>query len=189
MKELRSFFDTIYVLGEEEWKVFSSLFSEVELKKGEYFAQEGIAEKNIGLLTDGVARAFFRSNDGYEYNKKFFLPPEVIAAYGSLISGQPARVSVQALTDCRILVADFYSIMDLYNDYQMIERMIRIFSERLYLVKEKREIEMATLNADERYKIFLGEYPTLENFIPQYHIASYLGISPTQLSRIRSKKG
>jgi hypothetical protein len=55
-------------------------------------------------------------------------------------------------------------------------------------IKERREIELVLLQADERYKIFKQEYPNLENLIPQYHIASYLGVTPTQLSRIRAKK-
>jgi hypothetical protein len=58
-------------------------------------------------------------------------------------------------------------------------------AESFFLHKEKREIELVLLRADERYRIFKEEYPTLENLISQYHVASYLGITPTQLSRIR----
>jgi CRP-like cAMP-binding protein len=65
--------------------------------------------------------------------------------------------------------------------------MARLLAEYLFIRKEKREIELVTLDARERYAIFRKEHPTLEQFIPQYHIASYLGITPTQLSRIRRK--
>jgi hypothetical protein len=76
----------------------------------------------------------------------------------------------------------------LYDKYPKIERLARILAEYFFVRKEKREIELVTLEAKERYAIFQKEHPKLEQRIPQYHIASYLGITPTQLSRIRSKK-
>ena len=76
----------------------------------------------------------------------------------------------------------------LYDSIPKIERLSRILAEHFFVDKEKREIELVMLGASEKYEIFKKEHPNLENLIPQYHIASYLGISPTQLSRIRAKK-
>jgi CRP-like cAMP-binding protein len=184
----RKYTDALLPLDEKDWKVFSSLFSESVLKKGDYFAREGVVQHQLAFLVDGIVRAFYRNKDGYEYNKKFFLTSELIAAYSSLISKQPSRINVQALADCRILVADFDSIVTLFDQHPMLERIFRKKSESLYLYKEKRELELVCLQADERYQLFKEEYPTLEGHIPQYHIASYLGITPTQLSRIRARK-
>jgi len=105
-----------------------------------------------------------------------------------LISGQKNLINIQCLTNCVIQVADFNKITALYNDYPKIERLARILAENKFSIKEKREIELVTLDATERYIIFQSEHPNLENLIPQYHIASYLGVTPTQLSRIRAKK-
>jgi hypothetical protein len=78
--------------------------------------------------------------------------------------------------------------VNLYNTFPALERFARKLAESYFVLKEKREIELVLLEAGERYLIFQKEFPGLENRIPQYHIASYLGITPTQLSRIRAKK-
>lgn len=169
-------------------EAYTQLFSEVELKKGDYFACEGRVETNLGFLKNGVLRAFYRSSEGLEYNKTFFTENEFFGAYSSLVTGQINQINIQALTDCTILMADYEGITRLFEEYREIEKLARVLGEYLYVYKEKREIELVILQADERYKRFRKEYPNLENLIPQYHIASYLGITPTQLSRIRMKK-
>jgi hypothetical protein len=85
-------------------------------------------------------------------------------------------------------VAEYQKITALFEQYRKVERLARILAEQFFVRKEKREIELVTLEAKDRYVIFQEEHPQLEQLIPQYHIASYLGISPTQLSRIRGEK-
>jgi hypothetical protein len=87
----------------------------------------------------------------------------------------------------KLYITYFQNINRLYDKYPHIERSARILAEYLFVKKEKREIELVTLEVKERYAIFQKEHLNLEQLIPQYHIASYLGITPTQLSRIRSK--
>ena len=86
------------------------------------------------------------------------------------------------------MIADFTRITQLYDSHPKIERLARILAEQFFVQKEKREIELVTLEAKDRYRIFQEEHPQLEQLIPQYHIASYLGVSPTQLSRIRAQR-
>ncbi|MCF6243220.1 MAG: hypothetical protein L3J74_18020, partial [Bacteroidales bacterium] len=118
----------------------------------------------------------------------FFTNSNFVGAYSSLITGQKNLINIQCLTVCTLQVADFEEFAKLYDKYPKIERLFRKFAETKFLIKEKREIELVMLDASERYEIFQKEHPNLENLIPQYHIASYLGITPTQLSRIRAKK-
>lgn len=188
MERLRKYISQYLALSEESWSVFYKLFSEVNLRKGVYFATEGKQAYEIGFLTNGVMRAFYRSKDGQEYNKTFFTDNEFLGAYTSLITGTPNKINIQALTDCTLLVADYKCIVSLFDKYRQIETLARLISEYFYIYKEKREIELVLMQADERYEVFKQEYPDLENIIPQYHIASYLGITPTQLSRIRARK-
>ena len=75
----------------------------------------------------------------------------------------------------------------MYDRFHDLERLGRKIAEFYFLEKEQKEIEMALLDADKRYLIMREKFPSIELIIPQYHIASYLGISPTQLSRIRRK--
>lgn len=133
-------------------------------------------------------RAFFRNKLGNEYNKTFFTPSSFVAAYSSITTTQKNLINIQCLTNCTLFVADFKQLTSLYKDYPKFESLARIMAEYKFSIKEKREIELVTLEATERYEIFKKEHPNLENLINQYHIASYLGITPTQLSRIRAQK-
>lgn len=189
MKELKNYIDQITKLDNEAWVAFGDLFSELSITKGEYFAVENKTETRIGFLLTGIVRAFYRNHEGIEYNKTFFTDNQFLGAYASLVTQQPNRINIQALTDCTLLIADYSQITKLFATHRAIETLARLLAEQFYIEKEKREIEIVLLQADERYKLFREEYPGLDNLIPQYHIASYLGITPTQLSRIRAKKG
>ena len=156
-------------------------------KKGDHFIKEGQVAREIGFLTNGVIRAYYRNSEGTEYNKHFFTGPCFVGGYASLITGTPNQINQQALTDCELLVANFKQFTALYSSHRDIENAARILAERFFVQKEQREIEIVLLDAEKRYQIFQQEYPGLENLIAQYHIASYLGVTPTQLSRIRRK--
>ncbi|NBW35638.1 MAG: Crp/Fnr family transcriptional regulator [Cytophagia bacterium] len=187
MTELYHFFNAISPLQDETWKKVETLFSKKELAKGEYFINEGEVAQEIAFLRSGIIRAFYRNKEGIEYNKHFFVPNNIIGGYSSLVTATPNKIVQQALTDCELLVANYTDILACYDKYPDFERVGRRLAEFYFVAKEQREIEIVLLNADERYLIFRKEYPALEQLIPQYHIASYLGITPTQLSRIRRK--
>lgn len=172
-------------LSKETIGLISGIFVPAELSKGDFFIRKGEFAKEIAFLETGIVRAYFINAEGKEYNKTFFLAPSVIGSYASLISKQKNEVAQQALTDCKIWKASFQKIEELSEGNYEIERLRRTIAENFFLNNEKKEIEMALLDADKRYLILQKEYPGIELKIPQYHIAAYLGISPTQLSRIR----
>lgn len=165
-----------------------SLFTVVDLGKGDSFAKKGEYAQKIAFVNQGVLRAFYSNDKGEVYNKTFFTANNFVGAYSSLITGQQNLIDIDCLTNCSLLVANFREIVLLYDQYPSIERLARILAEQFFVQKEKREIELVTLEAKDRYAIFQQEHPTLEQLIPQYHIASYLGVSPTQLSRIRGQR-
>lgn len=187
MKDLYNFLYTISPIQENTWNEVKKLFTEHSLKKGEYFLQEGEVAKNFGFLKQGVVRAFYRNNEGVEYNKHFFTKNNMIGGYSSLVTQLPNTINQQALTDCDLLIGNYRKLIDLLDKHQDLERLLRKIAEHYFVDKEKREVEIVLLEANKRYAIFQREYPQLEQLIPQYHIASYLGITPTQLSRIRAK--
>lgn len=187
MDNIRTYLNYIHPLPNEVYQHFIALFEERQYPKGSYFAEENNYEAKFGILIKGVTRAFFRNKDGIEYNKTFDVPLSIIGAYSSLVTGQKNLINIQVLTNSTILVADYPTIVNLYNQYPALERFSRKLSEGYFVAKEKREIELVLLDADARYEIFKNTFPTLEQLIPQYHIASYLGVTPTQLSRIRKK--
>jgi CRP-like cAMP-binding protein len=185
MQLLKDFFNRISPLKEDTWSAVLPLFTETTLARNEYFARENEVARKIAFLESGVVRAFFINQEGQEYNKQFFVGPSSIGAYTSLLTGKPCLISQQALTDCRIWEADYKKLSGLYDQYHDLERLARKIAEYYFLEKEKKELEIVLLDASQRYKIFQNEFPGLEQDITQYHVASYLGISATQLSRIR----
>ncbi len=187
LTELQKYLNAISPLQDKTWERIATLFSEKTLTKSEYFIGEGEKAKQIGFLQSGIIRAFYRNIEGIEYNKHFFIQNNIIGGYSSLVTSTPNKIFQQALTDCKILVAQYSEITKLYDIYPDFERVGRKLAEFYFVEKEKREIEIVLLDADKRYLIFREEYPQLEQLIPQYQIASYLGITPTQLSRIRRK--
>jgi CRP-like cAMP-binding protein len=84
-------------------------------------------------------------------------------------------------------VANYEQLTRLFAPYPDWERFARCHAEWLFVLKEQREIELVLLDAAQRYQLFRQQYPSLEQKIAQYHIARYLGVTPTQLSRIRAK--
>ncbi|TAH17047.1 MAG: Crp/Fnr family transcriptional regulator [Cytophagales bacterium] len=163
MTDFKKFIFDLTSVSTESWDKFSTLFKPRVLKKGDYFIKEGQIAKELAFLEDGIIRVFYRNDKAIEYNKQ------------------------QALTNCNILVAKYSEIQAFYSAYPDIERVARILAEHFFVEKEQREIEIVLLDAEKRYPIFQKKFPDLEQQIPQYHIASYLGITPTQLSRIRKK--
>tara|TARA_R110002126_G_scaffold22865_1_gene81057 strand:- start:9115 stop:9690 length:576 start_codon:yes stop_codon:yes gene_type:complete len=187
LKDLYNFLNAISPIQESTWNEIKNLFTEHSLKKGEFFLKEGEVAKNFGFLRQGIVRAFYRNNEGVEYNKHFFTKNNMIGGYSSLVTQLPNTINQQALTDCDLLIGNYRKLTDLLDKHQDLERLLRKIAEHYFVDKEKREVEIVLLEANKRYAIFQREYPQLEQLIPQYHIASYLGITPTQLSRIRAK--
>lgn len=187
MSELLKYINNITPINKDTSEELLKCFKSIRLRKNDFFVQKDEHAKHIGFLQTGIVRAFFLNQQGKEYNKQFFVGPSIIGAYTSLLTKKPNKIAQQALTDCEILIADFKEIEKLYEKSHNLERLGRKIAEFYFLEKEQKEIEMALLDADKRYAIMKKNFPYLERTIPQYHIASYLGITPTQLSRVRKK--
>lgn len=187
MIKLKAYINKISPVNDQVFDELQSCFKLIKLEKGEFFIRERQYAKQIGFLEEGIMRAFFLNENGKEYNKQFFVAPTIVGAYASLLTKKPNKIAQQALTDCQVFVADYLKIEALYDKHHDLERLGRKISEYYFLEKEEKEIEMAMLDADKRYLIMKEKFPKIESMIPQYYIASYLGISATQLSRIRRK--
>ena len=187
MSDFLQYIDSFSTINKDALEALSACFKPAQLKKNDFFARQGEYSQKIGFLQHGVVRAFFVNKEAKEYNKQFFVGPSIIGAYSSLLTKRANVIAQQAMTDCEILVADFSEIEKLYDSFHDIERLGRKIAEFYFLEKEQKEIEMALLDADKRYLIMREKFPTIELIVPQYHVASYLGISATQLSRIRRK--
>ena len=187
LKQMRTLIQGITPITEEAWQAFSSIMEPSTLAKGEHLFREDTFPKHIIFLNQGVIRAYYASPEGTEYNKTFFTENTFAGPLTSLVRRESNLINFQALEDCSFLKARWSDLQDIYAQHHCLERLGRKIVEWEWTNKEVREIRLVTNDATQRYFFFQEEHPGLENRIPQYHIASYLGITPIQLSRIRAK--
>lgn len=185
--DIKHLFSSLHPLTDEAWEELQALFEHEEISKNDYLIKEGERALYCYLLLDGVVRVFY-SKDGNEYNKTFFVKGHFPTPITALISGEPCGISFQALTNCQLIKFSYKKFTELFNKHQCLESLMLAIMQQQWIKKEKHDIRMVTNDAAENYKFFKQQFPGLENLIPQYHIASYLGITPIQLSRIRGQK-
>lgn len=179
-------------LADAHWRAIEGLLRPRRLSKGDFFVKPGEPAREVGIVRSGLLRFYYTDADGSEATKAFRGPGELAAPYAELLLGVPARTHIQALEDCALLVADYARLHALLDKDVELQRVARLIAEHYYVVKERREYELLQLSAEERFLRFDREYPGLAARIPQYHVASYLGVTPVALSRIvsrRRKKG
>jgi CRP-like cAMP-binding protein len=171
---------------EQEAKLCSIAVTE-NLRKGDTFIREGNVPQKFAFVGKGLFRYFYVNEKGNEFTKGFFPEHNFITSYTAMVRGKPSYYTVQALEDATILVIDFQRWQNLYRGHACWMNLLFVLIEKGYMKKEARERELLIFSAEERYRAFLREYPELEKRIKQHLIASYLGITPVALSRIRKE--
>ncbi|MDX1939557.1 MAG: Crp/Fnr family transcriptional regulator [Saprospiraceae bacterium] len=162
---------------------------EFMLRRNEYLSTPDQRDRYIYFVISGTLRIYCVDQQGVEVCLGFSYINSFAGSYPSLITGKPSELYVQALSDCKLLGAVWEDFVELSKEISNIERFRRILAEETLLGRMEREIEMLTLPPAERYERVLKRSPHLFQFVPQKYIASYLGMTPETLSRIRGKKG
>lgn len=186
-RSLVALVNAIHVQPDEVWAALVPAFVRRRLEAREHYCRPGVVQTSVGLLESGRVRAYYVTANGKTYNKHFFTGPDVIGDYASLLTGRPVEVPQQALTDCVVWSLDYAHLLSLEPRFPSLVQLQRRFAEALYLAKEQRELDLATRTAGERYAALVTQHPGIEAEIPLYEIAAYLGVTPTQLSRIRRR--
>jgi len=171
----------------EEWEYFESLTNLQSISKNGHFIRVGEVNDSIGFCMSGLFRLYYMTPEGAEFNKSFCGKHDFVTSYSALLQKESSHLSIQALVDSELVVFRFRDFQDLYDRHVCWERLGRILAEKLFLHKETRERELLMLSAEQRYRLFMQRYGKMSEQIPLYHIASYLGITPVALSRIRQK--
>jgi CRP-like cAMP-binding protein len=175
------------ILPEKKIDEFLSITRDKSINASDYFIKTGEVPMKIAFVVSGLFRYVYINNNGDEFTKGIILENLFLSSYSAMIMGKPSYFTIEALEDSRILEIswkDFTSLME--NDIFWI-KFLQKFLEKGFMIKEKRERDLLLLDAETRYKNFLSEYPGMDQRIKQGIIASYLGIKPETLSRIRRK--
>ncbi len=170
-----------------EWSDLTDHLRPLILKKKEYFIKPGDTNIKLGFIIKGILRTFFISEDAVEYTTDFCSENEISVNYRISASGIHEDYFSQAVVESLILEIDYESYMDKGERNAKWDILQSRIIEYYYPGKIEREKSLLALSAEERYLGFLEKYSRLADRIPQYQIASYLGITPIALSRIRKK--
>lgn len=175
----------IKVSAEEEI-VLAGLFKPLQVRSGEYFLEEGQLCRYVGFIEQGLVR-YYMNDNGSEKTLYFNKEGEFVSNYQSFIPRQPSNTSIQAIEDTTLQVISYADLQRLYAGIREGEKLGRLAIEHVFLSSMQQLKSFYKDSPAERYQQFLRSYPDLSQRIPQYYIASYVGIKPQSLSRIRKK--
>ncbi len=175
-------------LSRATWARLLQATGELTLGKHEFFSQPGQPADRIAVVLEGLLRHFYVDAKGRESVKAFRGPLEFSAPYAELILRRPSRTFIQALAPTTLLTFEVAKVDALAEDSLELQRLNRRFVELHFVQKEQREYEFLQLSAEERYERFCAERPEHLAHIPQHQVASYIGITPVALSRIRARR-
>lgn len=174
-------------LNEDEKEILFSKLSHRKYLKGQFVVQHGDICKFESFVLSGSLKTFYLDNDGQEHLIAFALEKWWTADLGSFITQTPADYNVQCLEDTELIQFSYNDLQQLYIELPKMERFFRIIIEKAYVASQKRIVNNLSLTAKERYLKFREAYPQIEQRVPQYMIASYLGFTKEFLSSIRSQ--
>jgi CRP-like cAMP-binding protein len=172
---------------EHEWTKFVAQFRLRRLERSAYLVHAGGRTRDVAFVCTGLLRIFYTRRDGREFNKAFVRPPDFVAALESLLTDEPSRLSIQCLEPSVLYVADYSVLRSFYDQSMYWQRFGRLFVEALYVKKARREAALLMDSASDRYARFRHEHADIEGRLADYHVASYLGITPEALSRLKKK--
>ncbi|MBO9727754.1 MAG: Crp/Fnr family transcriptional regulator [Chitinophaga sp.] len=173
-------------LSEEEELFIPTLFNRVSLKKNEYFLQEGKVANQVAFVEKGLIR-YVMTRDGEEMHTYFSCENEWLGNHESFLSRQPANVSIVALEPSVLLVISRENLQLMYDTLKQGDRLGRLIIESVFVESLKQVASLYAATPEERYQEFFEKFSRLQHRIPQYMIASYIGVKPQSLSRIRAR--
>ncbi|MBN1881891.1 MAG: Crp/Fnr family transcriptional regulator [Deltaproteobacteria bacterium] len=172
-------------IPEAEWRKLADRLESLTLEKNGFFVRQGDLPDRMGVIFNGIFRVFCITESGDEKILSFRMKGQFLSAYSPFVENRESWYSIQALTDAELICVPLEDMKKLSDPCW--EKVVKEYMVRLFIEKEDRERSFLTEDARTRYERFRESYPELEEILPQYYIAEYLGISPVSLSRIRGE--
>lgn len=174
-------------LSHEEELILLEHMSFRKYLKGQYVVQQGDVCRYESFVLTGSLKTFYVDENGQEHVVMFAVENWWTADLGSFITQSPADYHIQCLENTSLIQFSVEDLDMLYTKLPKMERFFRIIIQKAYVALQRRIVQNFTLPAKDRYLLFLKQYPEIEKRVPQYLIASYLGITKEFLSKIRNQ--
>ena len=185
MTDIVSYFTDLGV-KQKDLGTFLDLLERKRIHKGQTILDEGLVENYVSFLQTGLVRYYILKEDK-EITFDFIFPHTFFCSYDSFFTRKPTQFYSTALTDCEILRISYNDLNSLYLTCDLAKNFEKALTEKLLLRKLKRELFLLSKSPEERYNDLLSEQPRLIQEIPAKYLATYLGVVPETLSRIRKR--
>lgn len=186
MQQIREYFEKTVQLTDKEWEIFASKLVRRAFAKKTLLLKTGEIENNLSFIEEGIVRLFI-PKDGNDLTFAFAFDKSFVSAYDSFLTQNPATYQLETLTDAVIWSLSYQDLQAIYKETEIGNTIGRFASEDLFLKKSRRELSLLNSTAEQRYLSLLTEYPHFIRHIPLKYLASYIGITPQALSRIRKR--
>jgi CRP-like cAMP-binding protein len=186
MIQIREYFAQIVEMSDIDWDLFSSKLKKVEFKKRTTILEIGKVENHLSFIEKGSVRLFIPKVDN-DLTFGFSFSGQFMSAYDSFLTQKPSTYQTETLTETVIWRLTFEDLQDIYKRTKIGHEIGRVTAENLFLSKIKREQSLLNETAEVRYLNLFNDQPHLIKEIPLKYLASYIGVTPQALSRIRKR--
>lgn len=178
----------IVALSPEEIDIIKSLVKQREVPRKKFLHQAGEIPYYSAFVVEGCLRSYTVDRNGFEHILQFAPENWWISDMYSVVKNQPSILYIDALIDSKVLLLSRSCQLSLFDSIPKLERYFRILTENALASSNQRTINYLSLSAKERYERFCEMYPSLIHTIPQKSVASYIGITPEFLSKLRAER-
>lgn len=185
MQALIRHFQEYIPFTEEEIKLLEPRVQTRRIKRRQMILQEGFVCRHYSFVVEGCFKMYGVDDKGFEHNIQFAAEGDWIADIGSFHTQKPSKLFIEALENAEIIQIEQPNLYFLYLNIPKLDRIFKVLIENKFVELQNRVLQTFSSTAEQRYLSFLEQYPTLANRLPNTQIASYLGITPEFLSKIR----
>ncbi|VTR54935.1 Cyclic nucleotide-binding domain [Sphingobacterium thalpophilum] len=186
MEKIKNYFNSLVKMEDSDWVIFSSKLEKVEFPKKSLLLKMGHTERYLSFIEYGIVRFNIPKLD-HDFTFGFAFENSFVSAYDSFLTQSPSFYNVEAITDCVLWRISFDDLNSVYKCTQVGNIIGRKAAEDIFLKKMKREVSLLEDTAKTRYLNLLREQPQMIKHIPLKYLASYIGVRPQSLSRIRKE--
>ncbi|MCL7764161.1 Crp/Fnr family transcriptional regulator [Polaribacter sp. Z014] len=164
---------------------FNALLTETSIPKGQFLLLPRAIVNQEYFVVKGCLKAYYSDDKGHRHIIQFAVENWWIGDFDAFYNQIPSILHIEAIEDSKLLSISYNNLQKIYDEAPVFERYFRILTTKAVIAQRKRILSTLEKNTQERYLEFCSSYPNIENRVPNYDIANYLGVSPENLSRVR----